>query len=276
MKMNLKYSATKMMALSIILLVAFSSVSAQARIEFKNLTFDQAMVEAEKTGKIIFVDVQNNPSNAMVAKTEDSVFTIDSIVTFFQKNVIPIKINMNSDEGKKFAPRLAMLMYPVYVFYDKNGDQLSFTNVSEMLKSPARLMAKANSSLSTAKEKEINTRKISFENGDWKALLAKAKKENKLIFLDAYTEWCRPCIQMAKDVFTLNNVADFYNEGFINVTMDMEKGEGPELAKKYKIRAYPTFLFVDGEGNLIHTASGYKEAPAFIEVGKSALKKKKS
>ena len=88
------------------------------------------------------------------------------------------------------------------------------------------------------------SRTIPFNSDNWKGLLAKAKKENKLIFLDAYTEWCRPCIMMAKNVFTQDKVADFYNEHFVNVSMDMEKGEGPLIGKKYKISAYPAFLFI--------------------------------
>ena len=273
--MYLKNPAIKMLVLCFITCSLYINVQAQERIKFQDLTFDQAMVEADKTGKIIFVDVQNNNPNAMVKKVQDSVFIIDSIAEFFNKNIISIRINMNSEEGKKFAPRLAMLMYPVYVFHDKKGDQLSFTNASEILKNSGKLVEKAIASLRTAQEKETNTRHIAFDKSRWDTLLAKAKKENKLIFVDAYTEWCRPCIQMAKDIFTLDNVADFYNKNFINVSMDMEKGVGPVLVKKYKVQAYPAFLFINGDGELIHRDGGYQEAPKFIGVGKAAMKAKK-
>lgn len=273
--MNFKKPVLKMLVLCIITLSICTNVNAQERIKFEDLTFEQAMTESAKTGKIIFVDVQNNNPNAMVQKVEDSVFVIDSIAEFFNRNIIPIRVNMNTEEGKKFAPRLAMLMYPVYVFHDKKGDQLSFTNAYEILNNSGELMEKAIASLRTAQEKETNTRHIAFDKSNWNTLLAKAKKENKLIFVDAYTEWCRPCIQMAKDVFTLDNVADFYNENFINVSMDMEKGEGPELVKKYKVQAYPAFLYINGDGKLVHRDGGYQEAPAFIKAGKAAINSKK-
>ena len=35
----------------------------------------------------------------------------------------------------------------------------------------------------------ISAQGIRFENGNWKALLAKAKAENKLLFVDAFTTW---------------------------------------------------------------------------------------
>ena len=64
------------------------------------------------------------------------------------------------------------------------------------------------------------------EGKPWKEVLALAKRSNKLIFLDAYATWCGPCKDLQRDVFTDNEVAKVYNPAFINVKMDMEKGEG--------------------------------------------------
>jgi thiol:disulfide interchange protein len=266
--------------LSMILMTIFRSSDLQAQkvIEFRDMTFEQAMAEATKTNRIVFVDVTRTNPSPMQKQVNDQIFTIDSIAKFFNENCVSIRIDMSSEEGKKFAPRLAMLMYPVYVFHDRTGDQLSFINAAQILKDTISLMQKAKSSLATAKEKMVNTRHINFEKGNWQAALDKAKKENKLIFLDAYTEWCRPCIQMAKDVFTLDKVADVYNENFVNVSMDMEKGDGPPLIKKYKIAAYPDFLFINGDGKIVHRGGGYQEADEFIKLGKAAVnvQKKKS
>lgn len=37
------------------------------------------------------------------------------------------------------------------------------------------------------------TKEIHFEKSSFADIKAKAKKENKLIFIDAYTSWCGPC-----------------------------------------------------------------------------------
>lgn len=42
---------------------------------------------------------------------------------------------------------------------------------------------------------------IVFFEGDYQAALAKAKQENKMLFVDFYADWCGPCKKMAKEVF---------------------------------------------------------------------------
>ncbi|ODM52229.1 thiol:disulfide interchange protein [Elizabethkingia meningoseptica] len=111
---------------------------------------------------------------------------------------------------------------------------------------------------------------IKFEDGNFSSLLAKAKKDKKLIFLDAYASWCGPCKLMAKNVFTLQSVGDYYNGHFVNAKMDMEKGEGVELAKKYNVKAYPTYLFINGDGEIVHRVLGYVPEKEFIQFAKDA------
>lgn len=112
---------------------------------------------------------------------------------------------------------------------------------------------------------------IQFEKGEWKELLAKAAKEDKLIFVDAYAAWCGPCKKMSRDVFTKPQVGEFYNAKFVNAKIDMEKGEGPGLARNWKVMAYPTLLFVNGSGEVVHQAVGYHQTDQLIELGEAAL-----
>lgn len=112
---------------------------------------------------------------------------------------------------------------------------------------------------------------VHFEHTTWKEVLAKAAQENKPIYLDAYASWCGPCKWMVKHVFTDSAVADFYNTHFINVQVDMEKGEGPALAEQYGVKAYPTMLYLDGKGNILHRTCGSAEAKDFIAAGNTAL-----
>lgn len=111
---------------------------------------------------------------------------------------------------------------------------------------------------------------IKFEDSNFAAILAKAKKENKLVFIDAYASWCGPCKLMVKNIFPLQTVGDYYNSHFINAKIDMEKGEGIGLAKKYNVKAFPTYLFINGNGEEVHRTLGYVEEKDFIQFAKDA------
>lgn len=117
----------------------------------------------------------------------------------------------------------------------------------------------------------LATEGINFEKKlTWAEIKDKAKKEQKMIFFDAFTSWCGPCQYLEKSIYTNRGVASYYNSNFINAKFDMEQGEGINLAKEFNIMAYPTLLFFSPEGNLLHKNIGAMEAPAFINLGKDA------
>lgn len=118
---------------------------------------------------------------------------------------------------------------------------------------------------------------------NWQSVLTKAKKENKMIFVDAYTTWCGPCKMMAKNIFPLEEVGKFYNANFINlkVQLDTTKKDNAEVVSwykdahdimiKYNVQVFPTYLFISPDGKLLHRAVGASDATAFIAKGKNAL-----
>ena len=113
---------------------------------------------------------------------------------------------------------------------------------------------------------------IQFEIGSWKEVLQKAKQENKLIFVDLYTTWCGPCKKMAAETFPQQAVGDYFNKNFVNYKIDAEKGEGPELAGKYEVSAYPTLVFVNAAGELVYKFMGVRTADKLIAEGEKAVR----
>jgi thioredoxin-related protein len=127
-------------------------------------------------------------------------------------------------------------------------------------------------------------RGIRFEqNLSWREVLAKAKTENKYIFLDCYATWCGPCKMMDQNVYLNDTVADFFREKFISVKIqvDTSKGDNSEVKmwyadaqminKEYSIRSYPSFLFFSPDGNIVHRALGYHPPTDFIGIAADAL-----
>lgn len=114
---------------------------------------------------------------------------------------------------------------------------------------------------------------IEFFQGSFADAVQKAQKENKLIFMDAFAEWCGPCKRMAATTFKDEKVGKFFNDNFVNLKIDMEKGEGPGLQKKFGVTAYPTLLFINGKGELSHKGMGAMGNEQLIALGKAALNK---
>ncbi len=124
-----------------------------------------------------------------------------------------------------------------------------------------------------------------FEKGmSWQQILAKAKKENKYIFVDCYTTWCGPCKYMSKEIFPLKETGDAVNPHYICVGIQIDStGEDPESVKlayrdarlieaNYHIRAYPTFLYFNPDGQLVHrTVGSTRNAAEFILNTKNAM-----
>ena len=94
----------------------------------------------------------------------------------------------------------------------------------------------------------------------FKGSFAEAQKlataKGKSIFIDVYTDWCKPCKMMDAEAFHNPEVADLMNAFFINFKADAEKG-GRDVASKYGVQAYPTVLVVNSAGGLIVKQSGY-------------------
>ncbi|MFK7936816.1 MAG: thioredoxin family protein, partial [Saprospiraceae bacterium] len=114
---------------------------------------------------------------------------------------------------------------------------------------------------------------IDFFHGSWEEAVAEAKAQDKIIFVDAYAEWCGPCKRMAKNVFTHDKVGEFYNANFVNLKLDMEKSENKSFRQKYPVSAFPTLFYIDYTGEIVQKVKGAQQVDGFINLGKSALSK---
>ena len=117
----------------------------------------------------------------------------------------------------------------------------------------------------------ISGAQIKFETGTWEEAISKSRMTGKLIFLDAYAEWCAPCKEMEEYTFSDLEVANFYNSNFINVHMDMEDYPGVELAEEHSINVFPSLLFINGNGKVIHRTCGALDATEFLHFGEDVL-----
>lgn len=107
-------------------------------------------------------------------------------------------------------------------------------------------------------------------------VLEKAKAENKLVFVDFYADWCIPCKMMDKEVLSDKAIGDFFNKNFINIKVDGEKDNGPDLSAILGVRAYPTFLFLDDIGRIVERREGSIWHEDLMNMAQNALTHKES
>ena len=118
---------------------------------------------------------------------------------------------------------------------------------------------------------------------DVETALAIAKKENKAVMLEfTGSDWCPPCMLMAKKVFSKKEFVDTASKDFVLVHLDFPNGD-PELkeknqplAEKYEIEGFPTVILLDSEGREFERffATEYPEIDTFTAHLKEALAKK--
>lgn len=114
---------------------------------------------------------------------------------------------------------------------------------------------------------------IEFFTGTYDEALELAKAEGKLVFVDAYAVWCGPCKRMSTQVFPREDVGEFFNENFVNLKMDMERGPGKEFGRLFPVSSYPTLLFIDPQGQLVQRVIGAQDPKNLIQQGQAALRK---
>jgi len=116
-------------------------------------------------------------------------------------------------------------------------------------------------------------KQIIFIENAWDEALKQAAAQHKYIFVDAYATWCGPCKMLKATTFKNNKAAVFYNKNFINVALDMEKGQGPQLAAQWGLQAYPTLIIFNAAGKPVLGTVGFIKADDLIKFGQAALKK---
>lgn len=123
------------------------------------------------------------------------------------------------------------------------------------------------------KAQTANNKQIVFIENSWSEALKQAAAQKKYIFVDAYATWCGPCKMLKLTTFKNNKAAQFYNQNFVNVAIDMEKGDGPQLAAQWRLQGYPTLIIFDSKGQPVLGSVGYIKADDLIRFGQAALKK---
>ena len=106
---------------------------------------------------------------------------------------------------------------------------------------------------------------VKWSDETYEQILARAKQENKYVFVDFFATWCGPCKRMDEKTFTDAKVQDLLNS-MIPADWDAEKDPHVAIAKQYKVSAYPTLLVIGPDGKEVDRYLGYMDPADFIKT----------
>ena len=133
------------------------------------------------------------------------------------------------------------------------------------------LQAKSTSA-SSQQQEQLQVKSLDFNEG-----LAKARSEDKPIFVEFYTDWCPYCKKFQRETIRNQKVAAMLAENFAYVRLNAEdsknrvKFQGKflsnvELTNSFGISAFPSLVFLDSGGQPITMLSGFVPARQFLSV----------
>jgi thioredoxin-related protein len=108
----------------------------------------------------------------------------------------------------------------------------------------------------------------------WNAGLSAASSSHRPVVVDVYTDWCRWCKQMDREVYARADVAQYLSAHFVTVKLNAESGElvtyqgrslsARSLASSFDVSGYPTTIFLDASGQHLANVPGYIEPAKFL------------
>ena len=102
--------------------LAFVGASSAAdKIEWGK-SYDDALKAAKESKKLVMVDVYADWCGP--CKQMDKVtFTDPKVVAFVKNKLIPVKVDGDSEDGKKFTAKFNVEVYPTFIFVDGDGKE---------------------------------------------------------------------------------------------------------------------------------------------------------
>ena len=237
---------------------------------FQSLDWEQASLVAARENKLVFVEVGEGDAG----DTWDLLDNFD-LVQALERQVIAIRVHVNSPQGRTFLPRLLHYPCPCYAFFMPYGDLVGVVGLEQVKERPTCLLETLEEARTLAKAKQESSRTVRFVDLTLPEVLSAAKEERRKVFVYFAEPSEYRSLWMERNVFALNRVADVYNREFLNVRV--LRTETGDWEKKYGIHVAdsPVLLFLNAEGKMLYRSAGCYDADGAIACANAALEKAK-
>lgn len=251
------------------LTVIFGAVALEAQpfsSFFQPLTWEQASLIAARENKLVLVEV--GPTGKNIDKVLEKHRDLSNVLL---RNVVAIRVDSSTSAGKEFEVRLLMNPLPVFAFFMPYGDLVGTVAPDEVERDAEVLRDALQKAQQVALIKKSNSRSVGFSELSLERALSLAAEEDKNLFVYVRDSHSRSSLLVERNVLNLDKVADFFNQHFINLSLN--KNQAEEWLRHYPVRQLPTYLFLNPQGKLLYRAEGYADAEQLTGYGNAALEK---
>lgn len=235
------------------------SLSAFAAAEANWLyTPEEAFVEAQQSGKVIFVDVFTTWCS-WCKRLDSETFAHSSFQEIAPKFVL---LKVDGDKYPAFRQKYQVKGYPTMLFLNGKGEEAHKRVVGFL--TADRLIPIMKEALAPGSRSED----LEWYREPEKAFAA-AKELGKPLFVDVFTTWCSWCKKLDKETFS---TPSFQAEAARFVLLKVDGDVYRDFVTRYAVKGYPTMLFLNAEGEENHQrvvgyVSAAKLVPIMQEVG---------
>lgn len=120
---------------------------------------------------------------------------------------------------------------------------------------------------------KVETNSHGFIENDLAAALELAKQKKQLVLVDYGAPWCPACVRYETEVFGTKEFAKA-TKNVVKLYLNADKAVNKEFGKNYNIKALPTLLVLNAQGEEIYRSLDFKPADVIAKELTPHLKKK--
>lgn len=235
---------------------------------FMPFSWEQACLQAAREHKLVLVEAGD-----VSPDLERRLQVYPELVSYLKRNIVAIRMDMNSVQGREFLPRLLLHPYPLFAFFMPYGDLVGTVAPQSVLQNPESLREACEESKAVAEIKKSNSRAVSFVRMDFVKSLERAADEGKELFVFLSDERNQASLLLEYNVFTLNKVADFLNQHFVNLRLSGQQRDA--FCHRYGVGDTTLIVFLNDKGKMLFSRGNVRDADMLISYAGDALEQAK-
>lgn len=235
---------------------------------FLPFNWEQASLQAAREHKLVLVE-----AGEAYPGLERQLQKHPELMNYLNRNIVAIRMDMNTPQGQEFTPRLLLHPYPVFAFFMPYGDLVGTVTPQAVRQNPEALREAYEKAKALAEIKKANSRAVSFVRVDVAKALEQAAEEEKELFVFLADERNQASLLLERNVFTLNEVADFLNQHFVNLRLSGRQRDA--FRDKYGIGGTSALVFLNAKGKMLLFKEGAGDADRLIAYAREALEQAK-